>query len=55
LFIGGIKDRAEIDLVSKNAEMTDFATLPKWRGIFGGKSVRLDQNARKTLSVAILA
>ena len=24
---------AEIDLASKNAEMTDFATLPKWRGI----------------------
>ena len=24
---------AEIDLDSKNAEMTDFATLPKWRGM----------------------
>jgi len=24
---------AEIDLVHKNAEMTDFATLPKWRGM----------------------
>ena len=24
---------SEIDLVSKNAEMTDFATLPKWQGM----------------------
>jgi len=24
---------AEVDLANKNAEMTDFATLPKWRGM----------------------
>jgi len=40
---------AEIDLVSKNAEMTDFATLPKWRGMgFAGMLLsHMDQKTRK--------
>jgi len=40
---------AEIDLVSKNAEMTDFATLPKWRGMgFAGMLLNhMDKKARK--------
>ncbi len=40
---------AEIDLVSKNAEMTDFATLPKWRGMgFAGMLLNhMDKKTRK--------
>ncbi len=40
---------AEIDLVSKNAEMTDFATLPKWRGMgFAGMLLsHMDKKTRK--------
>ncbi len=40
---------AEIDLVSKNAEMTDFATLPKWRGMgFAGMLlIHMDKKIRK--------
>ena len=40
---------AEIDLVNKNAEMTDFATLPKWRGMgFAGMLLGyMDTKARK--------
>ena len=39
----------EIDLVSKNAEMTDFATLPKWRGMgFAGMLLsHMDKKIRK--------
>ena len=39
----------EIDLASKNAEMTDFATLPKWRGIgFAGMLLSfMDKKARE--------
>lgn len=39
----------EIDLVSKNAEMTDFATLPKWRGMgFAGMLLNhMDKMTRK--------
>jgi len=38
---------AEIDLTSQNAEMTDFATLPKWRGMgFAGMLLRhMDKKA----------
>jgi len=38
---------AEIDLASQNAEMTDFATLPKWRGMgFAGMLLRhMDKKA----------
>ena len=40
---------AEIDLDSKNAEMTDFATLPKWRGMgFAGMLLsHMDKKTRK--------
>jgi putative beta-lysine N-acetyltransferase len=40
---------AEIDPANKNAEMTDFATLPKWRGRgLAGKLLRhMDGKARK--------
>lgn len=40
----------EIDLVNKNAEMTDFATLPKWRGRgFAGILLsHMDKKARKS-------
>jgi len=40
---------SEIDLVSKNAEMTDFATLPKWRGRgFAGMLLsHMDKKTRK--------
>ena len=40
---------AEIDLVNKNAEMTDFATLPKWRGMgFAGMLlIHMDKKIRK--------
>ena len=40
---------SEIDLVSKNAEMTDFATLPKWRGMgFAGMLLgHMDKKIRK--------
>jgi len=40
---------AEIDSVSKNAEMTDFATLPKWRGMgFAGRLLsHMDKKTRK--------
>jgi len=39
----------EIDLVNKNAEMTDFATLPKWRGMgFAGMLLgHMDKKIRK--------
>ena len=39
----------EIDLVNKNAEMTDFATLPKWRGMgFAGTLLdHMGEKARK--------
>ena len=40
---------AEIDLGNKNAEMTDFATLPKWRGMgFAGTLLNhMEMQARK--------
>jgi len=40
---------AEIDSASKNAEMTDFATLPKWRGMgFAGMLLsHMDKKTRK--------
>ena len=40
---------AEIDLVSKNAEMTDFATLSKWRGmgLAGMLFGHMDKKTRK--------
>jgi len=40
---------AEIDLVNKNAEMTDFATLPKWQGMgFAGMLLsHMDKKTRK--------
>ncbi len=40
---------AEIDLTSKNVEMTDFATSPKWRGLGLAKMLLnyLDSKARK--------
>ena len=40
---------AEIDLASKNAEMTDFATLPKWRGmgLAGMLLSHMDKKARE--------
>ena len=40
---------AEVDLENKNAEMTDFATLPKWRGMgFAGMLLSyMDEKARE--------
>ena len=40
---------AEIDLANKNAEMTDFAVLPKWRGMgFAGMLLgHMDKKIRK--------
>jgi beta-lysine N6-acetyltransferase len=40
---------AEIDLVNQNAEMTDFATLPKWRGkgLAGMLLSHMDKKTRK--------
>jgi len=40
---------AEIDSVSQNAEMTDFATLPKWRGmgLAGSLLNHMEMAARK--------
>ena len=43
---------AEIDLVSKNAEMTDFATLPKWRGM-GFAGMLLSHMDKKTIKLGI--
>lgn len=43
---------AEIDLVSKNAEMTDFATLPKWRGK-GLAGMLLSHMEKKTRELGI--
>lgn len=39
----------EIDLANKNAEMTDFATLPKWQGMgFAGMLLKhMDKEVRK--------
>lgn len=43
---------AEIDLVNQNAEMTDFATLPKWRGK-GLASMLLSHMDKKTRKLGI--
>ena len=43
---------AEIDLVNKNAEMTDFATLPKWRGM-GLAGMLLSHMEKKTRKLGI--
>ena len=43
---------AEIDLASKNAEMTDFATLPKWRGM-GFAGMLLSHMEKKARELAI--
>jgi putative beta-lysine N-acetyltransferase len=42
----------EIDLVNKNAEMTDFATLPKWRGM-GFAGILLNHMDKKTRKLGI--
>ena len=43
---------AEIDLKNKNAEMTDFATLPKWRGT-GFAGILLSHMDKKTRKLGI--
>ena len=43
---------AEIDLVSKNAEMTDFATLTQWQGM-GLASMLLSHMDKKTRKLGI--
>ena len=43
---------AEIDLLSKNTEMTDFATCPKWRGM-GFAGMLLSHMDRKTRKLGI--
>jgi len=43
---------AEINLDSKNAEMTDFATLPKWRGM-GFAGMLLSHMEKKARELAI--
>ena len=43
---------AEIDLVSNNAEMTDFATLPEWRGM-GFAGMLLSHMEKKTRKLGI--
>ena len=43
---------AEMDLVSKNAEMTDFATLSKWRGM-GLAGMLLGHMDKKTRKLGI--
>ena len=44
---------AEIDLASKNVEMTDFATLPKWRGT-GFAGILLRHMEKKTHKLGII-
>ncbi len=44
---------AEIDREHRNAEMTDFATLPQWRGMgFAGRLLRRLEAAARRLDVA---